>query len=266
MEKKLRIQLFDDEGRMIDDRMVVQDPELSKGPTNTHKGPMRIEFSFDSESDIEKAKTYLDQLVGNLPLGPKKARKKNITYVDDPEHREELMKEALSHETQDEMIDFLREKGFVFMMYDFLETFDFPGLTIKERHQEKYQWMIYQKKKAKNPKADKYDPMLIFGIQMYEERNEKIVVYLHGEFKEYVKIAIPDKPKEVFKTTTMMKFPPFMEHHERDKFRFELRQYQDNPERKVSKFWKRWRKWVENVPEIPQDKKSDKKSDEQGIK
>lgn len=254
MEKKLRIQLFDTEGRMIDDRMVTQDPEVAKGPQLTHVGPMRIEFSFDSPDDVAKVKTYLDQLVGNIPLGTKKARKSMVKTMEDPKVREAILEEAIGMEDQDQLIAFLREKGFRFMMSDFLQTFDWPQLQIKEKHLEKYQWMLYCQKPAKNPKSDKYDPMLIFGIQLLPEHDERIVVYLHGEYHKGYKIPIPSKPKEVFKKTNMTKFPDYMTHDEREKFRFELRQYEADPEKPLSKFWKRWRPYVENVKTLPQEK------------
>lgn len=258
MEKRLRIQLFDEEGRLTDDRTVSQNPELSKGPSNTHKGLFRIEFTFSEKSDIEKAKNYLDQMVGSLPLGVKKIRKKSKLDYDDPSTREEQLEAVINTATdQDVLIDVLRASGFKFMMSDFLESLDFPNLNIKPIHLRKYQWMLYLRKPSRNPKSDKYDPLLVFGIQLVPEHNEKIVVYLHGEFYKSYRIKIPDKPKEVFKKTSMMKFPEYMTPEERDKFRYELRQYQNNPEKKLTKFWNRWKQWVENVPTIPQDKNSD---------
>ena len=256
MEKKLRIQLFDSEGRMIDDRTVSQDPEFAKGPQDEHKGLFRIEFTLDSKTDIGKAKEYLDQLVGALPLGPKKIRKSSTKTMEDPAQRERFLEDTMGTALdQDQLIKHLRGQGFKFMMYDFLETFDWPQLEIKERHKEKYQWMMLLNKPAKNPKLDKYDPMLIFGIQLLPEHDEKIVVYLHGQYHKSYKIPVPPKPKEVFKTTTMTKFPEYMTHGEREKFRFELRQYEADPKRPLSKFWKRWRPYVENVSAIAQDKK-----------
>jgi len=243
---------------MIDDRMVAQDAEVAKGPQLSHQGPIRIEFSLDSPDDITKAKTYLDQLVGNIPLGSKKARKIKIKDMDTPEQREMLLAEVIEMATdQDHLIQLLRDKGFVFMMTDFLKTFEWAEtLPIKDRHLDKYQWMMLQIKPAKNPKSDKYDPMLVFGIKLLDEREEKVVVYLNNEYHKTYKIAVPDKPKEVFKKTTMTKFPDYMTHEEREKFRLELRQYQDQPERQLSKFFKRWRPYVENLPGLPQDKKA----------
>ena len=142
MEKKIRIQLFDEEGRMVDDRTVSQDSELAKGPAEYRESLFRVEFTLDSKDDVEKAKTYLDQMVGNLPLGPKKVRKQTAS-VDTSDQREALLKEAIDGQVdQDSLIEFLRGKGFHFMMSDFLQTLDFEGLTIKGIHLKKYQWMM----------------------------------------------------------------------------------------------------------------------------
>lgn len=255
MEKKLRIQLFDPEGCLIDDRMVSQNPEMSSGPKFNHDGMFRIEFTLDCKDDIEKAKTYLDQLIGSLPLGTKQKKKKEFKEFDDPDWREEFLKQAVSLGDQDDLINFLREQGFRFMMTDFLETFNFLGLDIKPRHKDKYQWMLRNTRYAKSPKSDKYDPMLIFGIQLLPEHNERIVVYLNGEFQKSYKVPIPSKPKEVFKKTSMTKFPHYMIEEEREKFRLELRQLEAQPNRKPSKFLNRWMPFVENLPKISQDEK-----------
>lgn len=256
MEKKLRIQLFDPDGKMLSDRLVTQEPEFSKGPNEKHDGPMRIEFTLDSQPDIEKAKRYLDQLIGILPLGPKKGRKVLSKKIHDPEHRETFLENILSiSEDQDQLIKNLREKGFKFVMTDFLKTFDFfDKLDIKKVHLENYQWMILLNKPAKNPKSDKYDPMLLFGIKLMDERSDKVVIYVNGTFHKSVKLEIPEKSEIDFKKTDMIKFPHYMVEEEREKFRYEHRQYKDNPEKKYSKFYKRWKPFVENLPELPQDK------------
>jgi len=254
MEKKLRIQLFNEDGNLINDRLLSQDTEMYSGPKENHEGPMRIEFTLENKDDIEKAKTYLDKLVGNLPLNSSK-KKGKIKKVFNVDTREKVLEEALrigEESNQDSMIEYLRDMSFNFMMSDFIKTFDFPMLKIKERHFEKYQWMVHCIKKAKNPKSDKYDPMLIFGISMANERSDKIVVYLNGEFNGYHTIKVPDKNRLDFKKTNMIKFPHYMIEEEREKFRYELRQYQDNPDKPLSKFFNRWVGSVSNLPELNQ--------------
>ena len=253
MEKKIRIQLYTNDGQLINDRLVSQDIELNTGPKESHIGPIRVEFSLLELSDIEKAKLYLDKLVGNLPLDVKVKKKKldkEFEIVDRQAFIEELLG---STNNQDEFINDLRSKGFKFMMWDFLNTFQFP-LEIKEVHKEKYQWMLRCIKEAKNPSVDKYDPTIIIGIQMYGERSPKIVIYIDGKFSSSYDVKLIEKSKLTFKKTEMMKFTTYMTEQEREKFRYEVRQYQLNPEKEQSKFFLRWKPYVENVPILPQDK------------
>ena len=254
MEKKIRIQFYSEDGQLVNDRLVSQDIELNTGPKETHLGPMRIEFSLMEPSDIGKAKLYLDKLIGSLPLEVKLKKKKTDKEFE-IEDREVFVSNLLgSVNNQDELINKLREKGFKFMMWDFLETFEFAELNIKEAHKEKYQWMLRCIKEGKNPAVDKYDPTIVFGIQMYGERSPKIVVYVDGEFVSSHEIGLVEKSKLTFKKTEMMKFPVYMTEQEREKFRYEVRQYQLNPEKEYSKFFLRWKPFVENIPSLPQDK------------
>lgn len=252
MEKKIRIQLFSEKGELESDRLVAQGPEMYNGPKEVHKGPMRIEFTFMEKGDVEEVKEYLDKLVGILPLEVKQKIKKSKSEILTVDNHEEFLKSALeSGENQDMFIQHLRENGFVFVMTDFIEMLDLP-IEFKKLHKEKYQWMIRLLRRAKNPKNDKYDPMLIFGIQMLE-RNEKIVIYKDGKYVDKVNIPLPGKPRETFKKTEMIKFPPYMTPDEREKFRIELRKYLDDKKKPFSKFFKRWMEWVENLPDLKRE-------------
>lgn len=250
MEKKLRIQLFDSEGRLASDRLVSQDPEISKGPQFVHPDPIRVEFTITSKGDVEMCKTYLDQLSGQMPLQEKKKRKAAIIH--DEDNREDFLINLMGAVTnQDDLIKELRALGFMFMTYEYLKTLGFDVLEIKGRHQTEYQWMIKCLKQGKNPKTDKYDPMLLFGIQLMGDRVNKIVVYLNGIFYKKYDVLLPDKPQETFKKSGMVKFPPYMIESEREKFRFELRKLKLEPKREPSKFLLRWLPYVENLkPEL----------------
>jgi len=255
MEKKLRIQLFDEEGRMVGDRTVAQDPELSKGPLQDHFGLFRIEFTLDSKDDVEKAKIYLDQMVGSLPLRVDKPKKQDKT--DSPGTRETMVEILTNLDEdwhQDRLINYLRDEGFVFRTTEFLGLIEaFDQIEIKDRHKE-YQWMVKETRTAKSVKADKYDPFLMVGIQLILERTDKVPIYFNGEFMKILKVPIPEKPKEVIKTTKMLIFPKFMEEDEKEKFMMELRALEVNPEKAKGKFFIRWAKHVKNLPELSQDK------------
>lgn len=247
MEKKLRLQLFDSEGRMGIDRLVSQDPEFNAGPKFKHHDPIRVEFTLFNKEDVDKCKKYLDQLSGELPLTERKSKK---VAIDTGDNREEVLTQVMGQMelNQDLLIKDLRERGFRFMMYDYLKTLEYNNLPIKERHQEEYQWMLLSLKQGKNPKTDKYDPMLAFGFNLLGERTEKVLVYLNGEFHQSYKVPLPEKPKETFKKSGMTKFPKYMMEDERERFRFELRKLELEPEKNPTKFFNRWWQFVENLP------------------
>jgi hypothetical protein len=256
MEKKVRITLFDKEGRISDEKWVNQNSEFYGGPKEVHDGPFRIEFTFMDQSDVDKIIKYISQLIGSLPLPEARGRKSENNEPLEPAQRQVIIDSVLNEaEDQDQLIKLLREQGFVFLTWDHLETLEYSeNIKMKDGHKD-YQWMIKRLKIAKNPLVDKYDPMLLFGIVLMGERTEKVIVYLNGEFQKSVKVPLPEKPRETVKKTEMMKFPSAMIQDERDKFRYELRQLQLNPEREITRFFKRWRPFVENVPAISQDKK-----------
>lgn len=254
MEKKIRIQLFDKEGRITNERFVSQDPEFYHGPKDTHDGPMRIEFTFIEKGDVDLVKAYLDKLVGILPLEATikvgKSKKKIVPALTD-DNREEFLKSILEIQgDQDQLIQNLREKGFVFITADFIESLQLP-INLKKLHKQSFVWMVKLLRRAKDPKNDKYDPMLAFGINL-DERSEKVVIYLNGEYHSKVAWALPEKPRETIKKNGLVKFPAYMEQEERDRFRKELRELLDKPDSQPSKFFMRWNKWVENLPKIPQ--------------
>lgn len=260
MEKKVRIQTFTKEGIPLSDRLVSQESEFYIGPKEKHAGPIRVEFTFLDKEDLDSAIEYLKVLLGDLPLKAKGSTKKaKPRKVEDIDNREEFLKESLNVQgDQDALINHLRENGFVFVMTDFIEMLDLK-VNFKERHKDKYQWMIRMLRRAKNPKNDKYDPMLIYGISMLE-RSETIVVYLNGEYNSKFKMELPEKPRETYKKSGMIKFPHFMVAEEREKFRVELRALLDNPNKKPSKFFTRWKPYVENIPALP--KKEENKKEE----
>ena len=252
MEKKTRIQLFDKEGRIISERLVSQDPEFYHGPKEPHDGPMRIEFTFMEKDDVELVKQYLDKLVGILPIEVSTKTTKKIKKLGLTEDiREEFLKSITETEgDQDELIQTLRDRGFVFITSDFIESLQLP-INIKKLHKQSLVWMVKLLRRAKDPKNDKYDPMLAFGMNL-DERTEKVVVYLNGEYHSKMAWSLPEKPRETIKKNGLVKFPAYMEQDERDRFRKELRELLDKPESLPSKFFMRWHKWVENLPKIPQ--------------
>ena len=255
MEKKIHIVLFDKEGRITGEKMIGQDSEFYNGPDTQHDGPFRLGITFMEQADVEKAITYIQKLTGILPLSLKEKKLKK-SEPDTPQFRQELIAKIENEiEDQDQMIKLLREQGFVFNTWDYLETMEiFENIKMKPGHKD-YQWMVKRLKTGKNPKVDKYDPMLMFGIQLMDARTPKVIIYFDEEFLKVIEVPIPEKPRETHKKTEMMKFPAAMIQEERDKFRFELRALQLNPEKEITKFFARWNPYIENVPSIPQIQK-----------
>jgi len=250
--------LFDKEGRMVKDKLLDQNTEFYKGPIDAHKGPFRMEFTFEDQNDIEKVIGYIKQLSGILPIPERKLKSSSNSSPPVPEFREELADIITRYpDDQDHLIRALREEhGFVFLTWDHIETLEHANvINMLPNHGSKYEWMVRRLKMAKNPKFDKYDLMLMVGIKLMSERHERVVIYLNGEHYKNCNIPVPDKPRETIKKTELMKFPAAMIPEERERFRFELRALQMSPEKGVTKFFKRWRSFVGNCPAIPQDKK-----------
>lgn len=250
MEQKIRIQLFNQGGALVSDKLLEQGGAFYSGPKEIHsEGPIRIEFTLIDQRDTEEAIVYLQKLRGILPLEEKLKKRKDATSVDlvsDYLKIEEHIKPE-NFKTQDDLVFYLRDLGFVFLMEDHLSQLGLP-IEIKPLHKE-FQWMIKQIKRAKNPKADKYDPTLVIGMAIWGERTEKVVVYLEGKFKKSHKIPVASKPKFTFDHTEMMKFPDFMNDEEREKFRIEHRIYKAHTAQPLSKFYLRWAPYVQ-IPEI----------------
>lgn len=247
-QKKIRIQAFDNEGYQVQDRLVQQDIELATGPKEVHKGPLRIEVNLFEKDDVEKFTTYLKKLIGDLPLEtpgkikPKKTAKGKTVL--EPQHREAIINYITSLDTQDKVVQYLREEGFEFLTHDYLNSLQLDT-GISDKHQQKYQWMLKVIKKAKNPLNNKYDPTLCIGIKLVGKKINTYVIYLYGKKHKIGKAPWKEKRKVSFKNTEMTKFPPYMVQEEKDKFLVELSELRRFPDRKPTKFFQRWQKDVE---------------------
>lgn len=249
---KIRIQLLDDESRVLDDRMVDQYTELINGPKKTHDGPIRVDLTLMNQQDIDLFKEYLDKLKGKLPIKEIQSRGRPSTNqnlsLESP--REDILVNVEKIEDQDEVIKYLRDLGFVFLLTEDFKTY-FPEFEFENRdigkpnnsgqYLDSYSWMVRCIKRAKDPKSDKYDKMIIFGFSLIKGRSSKIVPYLYGERKKPLRIPVKDNTSISFsKVTELTKFPVYMVEAERLKFSTEMRQLMLSPDKKPSKFFLRW--------------------------
>lgn len=243
LNKKLRLQLFDPNFNQINDRLVGQDIEFSKGPKEPHKGPMKIEVCLFEQEDVDALIAYLGRMRGALPLETKTKKLKANTAInqDDAGWREALLEDLKINGSQEALIQDLRGRGFVFLTWDSLPQKPKPIEAVAEEELAEYQWMLLRVKEAKNPINDKYDPTLMLGFKLLGKKVKKYLVMQYLE--TVVELALPweDKHDNLFKKTEMAKFPNYMTLEEREKFRIELYKYRKAPEGfEFSKFFKRW--------------------------
>lgn len=253
---KMRIQLLDQELRVQSDRLVDQYTEFNAGPKLKHKDPIRLEVCLISQNDINQLKTYLDVLAGDLPIKEiaGRGRPASTTISKDLESpRENIMmdieRDVDNDADQDTVIYSLRKLGFVFLLTeDFL--YYFPDFPFREKdigspnrggqYPDSYCWLVRRIKLGKDPKTDKYDPMIIFGFKMLGKRSDRFVSYLYKNFYKRFKAPVPDKKALTFEKFEMAKMPAYMTEEERLKWSSEMRQLMSNPEKKPSKFFLRW--------------------------
>ena len=253
---KLRITLLEDNGAVIQDRLVDAATEYYAGPKLQHSGPIRVEATLTNSQDIESFKKYLDQLTGSLPIkAPSAGRGRpsmaNQSNIESPREDilEEVKKLASDGKNQTEVIDYLRKLGFVFILAEDL-LYYFPDLLSSFNHKDigdpndnkqypnSLAWMVRCIRKGKDPRTDKFDPMIFFGFNI-QKPSRRVVPYLYKERKDPVKI---DTGKKVlsFNTVEFTKLPVYMQEAERLKFSVEQRQLLLNPDKKPSKFFLRW--------------------------
>ena len=257
---KMRVTTLDEQGAYLSDRLVDAYTELYNGPKFQHKGPIRLEVTLTSNQDVESFKKYIDQLVGNLPIKAPtvgRGRPASGTAKEIETPREDILNKVeemvKAGKGQSDVIKYLRELGFVFILTeDLLYYFpDFPfkskdiGKPTSEGKQylDSLSWCIRCVRRGKDPKTDKFDPMILFGFSIMGGPSKKVVPYLYKERKNPLRITPPKKALS-FSDVEFTKFPKYMIPEERIKFSTEQRQLLLNKDKKPSKFFLRWVKDV----------------------
>lgn len=250
---KLRVTLLENNGAVIQDRLVETYPELSIGPKIQHQGPIRLEVTLQSKQDITAIKEYLDRLTGTLPLKETPTRgRPSTTQAPLESPREDILLEvermASEGKDQQEIIKYLRNLGFVFLLTeDLLHYFpEFPfdeqdigAPTNNHQYPDSLSWLIRCIKRGKDPKTDKFDPMIMFGFSILKGSSKKVIPYLYKERKPRILIDTGKKAIS-FSKAEFTKMPAWMLEEERFKFSTEMRQLLLNPEKQPSKFFLRW--------------------------
>lgn len=252
---KMRVTLLEPNGAVINDRLVDSTTELYAGPKLQHDGPIRLEVTLVNKEDIDSFKNYIDQLSGTLPIKPQtpgRGRPSSSGPALTESPREDILVEvenmAKEGKNQSEVIKYLRELGFVFILTEdfkyYFPDFEFNTKDIGTPHHNgqylhSLSWMVRCIRRGKDPKTDKFDPMIIFGFSILEGPSKKVVPYLYKERKAPIKIKESKKVLS-FSSVEFTKLPTYMNEQERLKFSFEQRQLLLNKDKKPSKFFLRW--------------------------
>lgn len=233
-----------------EDRLVEADTFFAAGVSETHDGPIRVDFLMENNSDAANLIVYLEKLMGKLPLNPKYERKTK-TKENMPLERdavEVLVEEAFEKcKTQNQLIEYLRGLNFVFLTYDYLKDIcekNKWGFETKKKAHQEYQWMARLLKQAKIPLNDKYDPQIYFGIKVVGELVEKVQIYISGSYEKTKALEWDDTIVKFKKPEKFYKFPEPMSYKERATWRIEDRKLLNNPEYIPSKAYTRWKEFV----------------------
>lgn len=267
-EKKIRVQLYDDEGRLISDKLFKQTSEYATGPKFEHNGPMRIELTMDNKEDVEKAILYLQKISGMLPLTTKVKKVKKAKIDDeDVDFAEKVYEDVVKKASnQDELIQNLRNLGFVFVTRDLLnvmERFSKVEWTENDWRTDKYQYMVKVIKTSKNPMLDRFDPTIIVGIKIFRKRDENVSIYMYGKYTDTIQVKVPNKSIESFSTQKLHIFPEYMSEKEKERFRKEYREMEMDESKTPSPFFIRWNKWVKTSQPLKQMEELDNESEDE---
>lgn len=256
---KVRIKLLSPEGVVITDRLVDQATEFRIGPKEKHDGPISVELNLHSKEDVENALAYLGKLALDLPLEqkPTKALKKSKlgAMLEDKEPLLELLQTLKAKcNTQEELIENLREYNFKFLNVDLLKDINrvYENSIVVRSRDENLQFMVRLVKQAKNPINDKWDTRLCLGFDL-NAPTARVVVYLWGKYHEKIKLGWKNEKNinTKKKDDILLSFPDFMDYEMRTRFRAEHRKWAietengKNPEAfDLSKFYRKWKPYV----------------------
>jgi hypothetical protein len=225
MKPKLRIKLLDESHSPISDRLVDQYAELLQGPSEQHTGPFTIEMTIDSKDTFDRAKEYLEKLVGNLPLSNKIPTKLKLSTSDNSVNPyKQLIEDIKGKQFIEEIVEYLESINFRWVNFQYIEELEsmkkFP-FELNPDHRktyEKYQWATRMLRQAKDPMNDKFDFTLMIGVRFMGNSNtNKVHILYKGKargsalVKEWKKgKAINMKARKILTT-----FPSFMTIEER---------------------------------------------------
>jgi hypothetical protein len=244
---KLRIQLLDEALVTKSDRLVDQYSELLNGPSEKHKGPIKIEATLIDRDTTERFKQYLDKLVGDLPVIVK-----NKTSKEAVNPFKEIYLDIKKRENIEDIIEYLESINFRWVNFQFLEELASIGKfdTNLGNVLKNYQWLVRMTRQAKDPANDKFDFTMMVGINFFSHKDKVFVVFKNKIKAKWVKVWKKEKNLNMKKKKTAMVFPQYMSIEERKQWRYMHRKVilgKDLGPRE-SQFYNRYKAEIKNIP------------------
>jgi len=255
--KRIGIQWFDKEYRMIDEKLAIQDPFVyAQSKLEPHDGPMRVSFSLEDQEDAKKMSDFLLQLVGVLPMVTRKKSISTSKLSDskDPEADKEALIKSISgdFETVEEAKEHLRSVGFAFLSKEFIEAMELPFKAKEDDLHLTFMFLKIKESKV-NPLSDKYDPTLAFGFDL-DNQNDGVIAYY---FEKRIAMELTDTADSNERQVEFIKYPKYIVHEERLKMSIEVRALSTESRAKPSKLLIRWCPYIDfptNVRETLKEK------------
>lgn len=248
---KMRIIGRDENGSIVNDRLVDQAIELSQGCKEKFNGPVTLEVTLGHKDTLPALIEYLRQLNGAIPLSEKTTTyiPKSKTVIMAHDAYQQFIRELGEFKDQEKLIEYLRSFGFNFYTNQHLEDLGIK-INLKEKH-DRYQFMVKRVKATKDPLTEKLDTHVVVGIKVIGNHFDKVHVYYRNPemeqedtlvYHSLIRMPWPENHTINFKKAKIgWKFPKHMGMEDRKKWRKEQAMLERYPERKASKFYDRWK-------------------------
>lgn len=256
---KIRLTLYGSQNLELSDRLVDQETEYAKGPTEKHTGGIRLDVKLENKDQVNALVEYLRKLALDLPISAATAKKIEKSKVSTTTMSEEPLLDIIhiienKYKTQEDIVQYLRGFNFRFVNSEYLlneiEPLKGQELKLKDKILD-YQFMVRMVKEAKDPSKDKYDPQLVIAMKIVGKRQDKFYIYLYGKLKNKVELPWKDiKSKNFKKVEQLYTFPEVMEKNERARFRNEDRRIKAKPDTQPTKFYLRWAGYVKHAGKV----------------
>jgi hypothetical protein len=253
MKPKIRIQLREENGAVLSDRLVDQTTELATGPKEVHEGPITVEFTAMNSDDLERVVLYIQKLKKLVPIETKPPRKTYTKRKNTLNAYKELFLEVKKKPTMEKVIEHLDNLDFTWLHTQYFEELTRYGKGefgyIHDGKYKQMQWLSRKVRTAVNPIHDLYDFRLIFGIDLIRKKSDRVVVFFDGKIKGILTKPWPEKKKNMKVKKIPLVFPTHMTIEDRKKWRAIHRKIKDDRKVNVAdeNFYYRYKPEIANL-------------------